>query len=123
MPPTGNERADIDTELSNSDIALLCDIGDAFPDTLSAEKRAQLDRLIARGFVEAASAEKAMGKYQLTAKATKILTERGVGLNESYQSRRRCRGCSEAHPVPTTRLWLTLPADPPANPWRQIACR
>jgi hypothetical protein len=83
MPHTGNERADIDTELSDSDIALLCDIGDAFPDTLSVEKRARLDRLIARGFVEAASAEKALGKYQLTAKATKILTERGVGLNEA----------------------------------------
>jgi hypothetical protein len=69
--------------LSDSDISLLCDIGDAFPDTLTAEKRARLERLIARGFVEAAPANKAPAKYQLTPKATKILTERGVGLNEA----------------------------------------
>jgi hypothetical protein len=69
--------------LSDSDISLLCDIGDTFPDTLTAEKRSRLERLIARGFLEAAPADKAPSKYQLTAKATKILTERGVGLNEA----------------------------------------
>jgi hypothetical protein len=69
--------------LSDSDISLLCDIGEAFPDTLSAEKRARLARLIVRGFVEAAPPDKAPAKYQLTAKATKILSERGVGLHEA----------------------------------------
>jgi hypothetical protein len=84
MPPTGNEaHAGADAELSDSDISLLCDIGDSFPVTLSAEKLARLKRLIDRGFVEQASAAQAPAKYQLTAKATKILAERGVGLNEA----------------------------------------
>jgi hypothetical protein len=80
MPPGDTDG---DDDLSDSEIALLCDIGDAFPDTLTAEKRARLERLIARGFVERAPAAKAPAKYQLTAKATKILTARGVGLNEA----------------------------------------
>jgi hypothetical protein len=84
MPPTGNEaHAGADAELSDSDISLLCDIGDSFPAKLSAEKRARLERLIERGFVEQASAAREPAKYQLTAKATKILTERGVGLDEA----------------------------------------
>ncbi len=84
MPPTGNEHAGAEeSELSDADISLLCDIGDLFPDKLDAEKRARLERLIARGFVEHAPADKAPAKYQLTAKATNILTERGVGLNEA----------------------------------------
>jgi hypothetical protein len=84
MPPTGNEHAGADAEsLSDADISLLCDIGDAFPDTLTPEKTARLERLIVRGFVEAAPADKAPAKYQLTAKATNILTARGVGLNEA----------------------------------------
>jgi hypothetical protein len=82
MPPTGNEHAGADSELSDSDIALLCDVGDSFPKP-TGEKLLRLERLIARGFVEAAPAHKAPAKYQLTAKATEILTERGVGLNEA----------------------------------------
>jgi hypothetical protein len=80
MPPGDKDG---DDDLSDSEIALLCDIGDAFPDTLTAEKRARLEQLIVRGFVEAAPAGKAPAQYQLTAKATKILTARGVGLNEA----------------------------------------
>jgi len=80
--PTGNEVG-AETELSDADISLLCDVGDSFPATLDAEKSARLERLIARGLVEAAPADKAPAKYQLTAKATKILTARGVGLNEA----------------------------------------
>ena len=84
MPPTGNEaHADADAELSDSDISLLCDIGGSFAGTPSAEKLARLQRLIERGFVEPAGADKAPARYQLTTKATKILTERGVGLNEA----------------------------------------
>jgi hypothetical protein len=82
MPPSGDENADADTELTDAEVALLCDIGDSFPRP-SGEKLIRLERLIARGFVEAAPADKAPAKYQLTAKATKILTERGVGLNEA----------------------------------------
>jgi hypothetical protein len=82
MPPTGNEDAGAD-ELSDSDIALLCDIGGSLAATPNAEKRARLERLLARGFLEPASADKAPAKYQLTGKAMKALTDRGVGLNEA----------------------------------------
>jgi hypothetical protein len=72
-----------DSLLSDDDIALLCDIGDSFPAKLGAGKMRRLERLIAEGFVEPASAAKAPAKYQLTAEAQKFLGERGVGLNEA----------------------------------------
>ena len=85
MPPSGNETsAGVDDTLSDSDIALLCDIGGSFLSALGAEKLARLRRLIERGFVEqASSAGGTPARYQLTAKATHALAERGVGLNES----------------------------------------
>jgi hypothetical protein len=82
LPPTVNE-VDADAELSDSDVSLLCDISGLFPDTPRAEKLAQLQRLIERGFVEDTGADQAPTRYHLTAKATKILTARGVGLNEA----------------------------------------
>ena len=82
--PIGNDApAGADDVLSDDEISLLCDVGDTFPATLTAEKQARLESLIARGFVEPAPADKAPSKYQLTGKANKILTARGVGLNEA----------------------------------------
>jgi len=82
--PAGNDAlGGNDAELNDDEISLLCDVGDTFPATLTAAKQARLESLIARGFVEAAPADKAPSKYQLTAKANKILTARGVGLNEA----------------------------------------
>jgi hypothetical protein len=84
LPPTANEaQAGADSELTDSDISLLCDIGGSFHDASTAQKRAQLQRLIERGFVEPAGVDNAHAKYQLTTKAIEILTERGVGLNEA----------------------------------------
>jgi hypothetical protein len=81
--PIGNDApAGAEDDLSDHEIALLCDIGDSFTKP-SGEKLVRLEGLIARGFVEPAPANKAPAKYQLTAKATHILTERGVGLNEA----------------------------------------
>jgi hypothetical protein len=82
--PAGNDALGRDdAALSDTDVSLLCDVGDSFPATLTAEKQTRLESLIARGFVEAAPADKAPAKYQLTAKATQALTARGVGLNEA----------------------------------------
>jgi len=88
MSPAGNDAhnqaiAGADTELTDADISLLCDIGASFSSAPSAEKRARLERLIEGGFIEAASANMTPARYQLTAKAQRILTERGVGLNEA----------------------------------------
>ena len=83
MPAGNDAHSGDDVELSDSEVSLLCDVGDTFPATLTAEKQARLESLIARGFVETAPPDKAPAKYQLTAKATQVLTERGVGLNEA----------------------------------------
>lgn len=67
--------------LSEDDVAFLCDIGEF---ELTEDKHpAQLQRLIAAGYVEPANAAQAPAKFQLTAKAERILCERGVGLNEA----------------------------------------
>ena len=50
--PAGNDvRSGDDAELNDDEISLLCDVGDTFPATLTAEKQARLESLIARGFV------------------------------------------------------------------------
>jgi hypothetical protein len=72
-----------DSLLSNTDISILCDIGELTSAKLDAEKTRRIERLIAAGFVEPASAAKAPAQYQLTAKAQKFLSERGAGLNEA----------------------------------------
>lgn len=71
------------TPLSDTDIAFLCDIGTSSQLKADADEPSRLKRLIADGFVEPASDAQAPAKYQLTAKAQKLLTERGVGLNEA----------------------------------------
>ena len=70
-------------ELSNDDIALLCDVGDSFPATPNADDQRRLSRLLAAGYIEYAGPDRAPEKYQLTAKAEKLLAERGAGLNEA----------------------------------------
>ena len=69
--------------LSNAEIALLCDIGTSSPAEADADKTRSLQRMIAEGFVEPAGETQAPAKYLLTAKAQKLLAERGVGLNEA----------------------------------------
>jgi hypothetical protein len=70
-------------QLNDTDIALLCDIGGSSPIDADADQKRRIERLIAEGFLEPASAAQAPAKYQLTGKAEKLLTERGVGLNEA----------------------------------------
>jgi hypothetical protein len=70
-------------ELSDEDIALLSDVGDSFPAPPNADKQKRLSRLMAAGYVECADPERAPEKYQLTAKAQRLLAERGAGLNEA----------------------------------------
>jgi hypothetical protein len=69
--------------LSDADIALLCDISGPAPIRTDADTALRLKRLLAENFLEPAGAAQAPAKYQLTAKAEKLLAERGVGLNEA----------------------------------------
>jgi hypothetical protein len=72
-----------ETSLTDTDISLLCDIGEFSSEKLDEQKTRRLQRLIAEGFVEPVGAAKAPAKYQLTTKAQKFLSERGAGLNEA----------------------------------------
>jgi hypothetical protein len=67
-------------DLTDAEIALLCSIGEFDPSKQTEEKRHDLSRLIAGGYVEVAGNRPA---YKLTAKGNKFLGERGAGLNEA----------------------------------------
>ena len=69
-------------ELTNSQIALLCDIGERDLASLDAAARRDLEYLASHGFVEAARTG-AGQPFKLTAKAAEFLGMRGAGLNEA----------------------------------------
>jgi hypothetical protein len=62
--------------LKDEEVAVLCDIAQsiAFAD----DRQGEIDRLIVEGYVS-----KDGDLYELTPKAEKILSDRGVGLNEA----------------------------------------
>lgn len=62
--------------VKNDQIALLSDIGQS--GAVSDDKRGELEPLIAAGYVA-----KDGDLYELTPKARQMLSERGLGLNES----------------------------------------
>jgi hypothetical protein len=66
-------------DLSEFEIAVLCDLLDNPLANLKAHKRAVLDQLVAKGLVEPVKDEPT--KFQLNDKARHILVERGVGIS------------------------------------------
>ena len=62
--------------LTDAQIAILCDIGQA--SSFDEEKKGEVLRLVVRGYVE-----KDGDLFKITPKGQKVLTDRGVGLNES----------------------------------------
>jgi hypothetical protein len=66
-------------DLSDLEIAVLCDLLAGPGANLKAHKRAVLDQLITKRLVEPANDDPA--KFQLTDKAQHILAERGVGIS------------------------------------------
>jgi hypothetical protein len=69
-------------DLTNAQIALLCDIGEHDGSKASNEQRRDLARLIAEGYVQTAAGHPGSA-FELTAKAIAFLGERGAGLNEA----------------------------------------
>jgi predicted transcriptional regulator len=67
-------------ELTDLEIAVLCDLLQGPDVNLRAHKRALLDQLLSKGLVELANNRRS--QYQLTHKAHHILAERGVGIGE-----------------------------------------
>ena len=64
--------------LTDSDIAMLCDIGQSIAFSDSDDRHERLFRLIADGYVQ-----KDGDTYELTAKGEAAVVGRGAGLNEA----------------------------------------
>jgi predicted transcriptional regulator len=71
--------------ISDTGIAVMCDIARASGLDLDDDKQAVLDRLIADGLVAKSSTAKPAeaAKFEVTPKGQRMLDERGVGVNES----------------------------------------
>ena len=69
-------------ELTNAQIALLCDIGQCEPERLTGEEKSGLERLLAEGYVEPTQSHPG-SSLKLTAKGGEFLALRGAGLNEA----------------------------------------
>jgi hypothetical protein len=74
---------ELSDDLTNSQIALLCDIGEFhLPKLTSDQKREDLERLISGGYVGPTESH-AGSVFMLTAKGVEFLGKRGAGLNEA----------------------------------------
>jgi hypothetical protein len=69
-------------DLTNSQIALLCGIGEYDHSESASDKKRDLERLISGGYVQP-TADHPGSAFELTAKAIAFLGERGAGLNEA----------------------------------------
>jgi hypothetical protein len=67
-------------DLTDLEIAVLCDLLQGPHVNLKAHKRHVLDQLMEKGLVELAETD--VPRYQLSHKAHHILAERGVGIGE-----------------------------------------
>ena len=76
---------ELSDDLTNSQIAMLCDIGEFKPPKLTNDqKHRDLERLISGGYVQPAEGHHhTRSAFMLTAKALEFLGKRGVGLNEA----------------------------------------
>jgi len=68
-------------DLTNAQIALLCDIGEHHLSEATSDQKRDLERLVSRGYVEPAHGDLGSA-FKLTAKGAAFLGERGAGLNE-----------------------------------------
>jgi hypothetical protein len=69
-------------DLTGSQIALLCGIGEYDHAESGSDRKRDLERLIAEGYVQP-TAHHPGSAFELTAKAIALLGERGAGLNEA----------------------------------------
>lgn len=69
-------------ELTDDQIALLCDIGQHDLSTLTGDQRRDLERLLSERYVQATKGDPGSA-FKLTSKGSALLAERGAGLNEA----------------------------------------
>jgi hypothetical protein len=70
------------SDLSDSQIALLCSIGENDRSKSDIDRKSDLEHLLAEGYVQQ-TARHPDSVFELTAKAIAFLGERGAGLNEA----------------------------------------
>jgi len=80
MVPGGDDG--MPDDLTDDQIALLCGIGEGARSRLTEDKKRDLDRLIAGGYVEPTESNPSSA-FKLTAKGVEFLGKRGAGLNEA----------------------------------------
>jgi hypothetical protein len=68
--------------LTDSQVALLCDIREWHFSKLTSDQKSDLQRLISEGYAESADGDTG-SQFKLTAKGSQFLGERGAGLNEA----------------------------------------
>jgi hypothetical protein len=69
-------------DLTNSQVALLCAIGECHLSKLTDDQKGDLERLITEGYTEPTESNPG-SHFKLTAKGGLYLGERGAGLNEA----------------------------------------
>ena len=69
-------------DLTDSQVALLCDIGEFDPLQLTSDQKRDLELLLTAGYV-APTATHPGSAFIVTAKGMQFLGERGAGLNEA----------------------------------------
>jgi hypothetical protein len=69
-------------DLTDSQIALLCDIGEHDLSKATADQKRGLGRLLSDGYVEPTEGHPGSA-FKLTAKGAEFLGQRGAGLNEA----------------------------------------
>jgi hypothetical protein len=77
-----NRSNEMSDDLTNSQIALLCDIGEFDLPKLTSDQKRDLERLVSGGYVEPTES-RARSAFGLTAKGLEFLGNRGAGLNEA----------------------------------------
>ena len=69
-------------DLTDSQIALLCDIGEHDLSKATADQKRGLERLLSDGYVEPTQGQPGSA-FKLTSKGVEFLGRRGAGLNEA----------------------------------------
>jgi hypothetical protein len=69
-------------DLTNSQVVLLCGMGEYDHSEAASDKKRDLERLISGGYVQPTASHPGSA-FELTAKAIAFLGERGAGLNEA----------------------------------------
>jgi hypothetical protein len=69
-------------DLTNSQVELLCEIGECDPLQLTGDQKRDLEQLLLAGYVTPTATHPG-SRFMVTAKGMEFLGERGAGLNEA----------------------------------------